>query len=209
MGSHRKAKLPARCWWPCALGAALAAVAVVTGQTPCQGPRRAEPDVPAVRREAGVAWVRVPSAGGAEVLGLPVVVSVEQGRIRCRRTVPGPRVLVQTFQRRGNEVAYGVYALAGAKDDLLLEPPLDGDPVVWPTRDAATALAYQLELAGLDAAGARRFVQRSAAVLLAVGNRVILTFPGDVAMAGPSWTDTLRGSGPPQVLLVAIELELP
>lgn len=154
----------------------------------------------------GFTWMRLPVADAGAVQGLPVAVTVEANGIRCRRLDPGQRILVLTYQGRGERAAYGVYALHGAKRDLRLDFPLEGEPIAWPDRDQVSALTHQLTLSGLDDRRAEHAVGTHAGRWFEPGLRVFLLVPRKAAEAVKLFADVPQGADGPRLLLVVLDL---
>lgn len=82
-----------------------------------------------------------------------------------------------TFQQRGNQARYGIYGAHSDKHHMRVPAPLRGNPIAWPNRDHAQALAYLLELTGIQPHRARALVARHASVWFRDGLRVFVATP--------------------------------
>ena len=110
--------------------------------------------------------------------GIGITVELRGGEIVCRNAdrdaAPIGFIL---FERRGDAMAYGVYALGLAKNPMGAGRPLDGDPIAWPDKDHAQGLAYLLGRA-VPAAEAAALVANHAAHWFRPGLRVFFVLPG-------------------------------
>ncbi len=133
---------------------------------------------PKVEQVEGVVYRRAVSAEGPfGAFGLTA--SVESGSIVCRRDVDGEPIAYLTFERAGEDHAYGVYGLAGEKNGMPVDLPLSGEPINWSERNETQGLVHLLTLAGLDAPRAERFVEARGTQLFAEGLRVIFVLKSD------------------------------
>ena len=126
----------------------------------------------------GVAYWRAASAVGP-FTEFRLTVTLQSGSIVCHREVDGDPIHYLTFERAAGADAYGVYALAGAKNGKPIDPPLSGDSVTWPNRNEAQALVHLLTLAGVDAERAGRFLEARGHQIFADGLRVIFVLTSE------------------------------
>jgi hypothetical protein len=133
---------------------------------------------------------------------LDLAVRRSDASIRCAREEDRARIRFLTFERRAERAAYGVYALFDAKNPIIVDVPLDGDPIAWPNRDHVEALAYLLETEGMEPARVKVLVRENAERWFGEGLRVLLVVPLTAE-------DELPGTSRPatcQLALIIVEL---
>jgi len=189
----------------------LVAVCLCSIVASCQAPSQAdgEPPVWSVQLEAEesvaildaaltVTGELVPLGGqGVPEQPLPIRMRLDSDAIICGTRVSESTIHLMTYERKGEQDAYGVYGLAREKDKLVLDYPLAGDPINWEERDSRQALMYLLGLDGVSAADSKRLVERHD--WLAEGLRVLFNAPHDAAK------DLLEGT-PARLLVIRVEI---
>jgi len=90
-----------------------------------------------------------PAGERLDAAALPVAARRDGSDFAFRRHADGAPIHYLVFEREGEASAYGVYGLAGAKNDLPVPPPLLGDAVEWSGLDHEAALRRQLGYAGV------------------------------------------------------------
>ena len=149
------------------------------------------------------------------VVKLPVQVRQVDQQLQISRATQFPpsesgeaddvRIRVLTFQRRGEQAAYGVYGLHREKRLVSADLPLDGVPINWPSRTAREATAHLFGLSGLDDRFAENAVAAHWEKWGAPGLRVLLVCSARKAAIFPGVE--LRDST--QVVCIVWELRLP
>lgn len=90
-----------------------------------------------------------PAGERLDAAALPVAARRDGADFAFRRHADGSPIHYLVFERAGEASAYGVYGLAGAKNDLPVPTPLLGEAVEWPGLDHEAALRRQLGSAGV------------------------------------------------------------
>jgi hypothetical protein len=117
------------------------------------------------------------ACGSAPQPAHPVSVRLIDAWIEVHNARPDFEARFLTFERRGEEVAYGVYGAHAAKSSMRVPTPLGGDPIAWPDRDHVQALAYLLDIHGMDVAQAEALSGRGGDSWFAEGLRVFVLAP--------------------------------
>lgn len=110
--------------------------------------------------------------------GIGITAELRGREIVCRRVPDADPIGFIVFERRGDEVAYGVYGLGLAKNPMGAGRPLDGDAITWPDKDHAQGLAYLLERAVGSGGEAPALVARNREHWFRPGLRVFFVLPG-------------------------------
>jgi len=131
--------------------------------------------------------------------GFPIDVCFESDSIVCRRTDEGSPIHFMTFERAGDESAYGVYGLGGYKSHMPVDYPLRGEPIAWGHRDSKQALAHLFVLDGFEASSAAEVVAEASSRWFAEGVGVFFVVPKKLA---PS----LQTETAAKALLIHVEL---
>ena len=130
-----------------------------------------------------------PHPAPAEQLGLQA--HLEEGLIRCRNTDPEREVRFLTYQRDGDEEAYGVYGLYDAKSAMGVPRPLDGGAIAWDGVAPVAGLERVISTTGLDSKEARALIEQHGATWFDDGLRVFFACSGEPpegdAFASATW----------------------
>ena len=172
------------------------------GLRPAWGPMAKK--APAIEVVGGV--VVIPVAADADGALHPPALGfsahLDGSTIHCARAEDRTQVRFLAFQRRGEHSAYGAYGLFGHKNPMSVPPPLEGDPIDWPDRDHLQALAYLLELAGVDSTHAASLSRDRQSIWFQEGLRLLLVVPLTDEDEIPELPATVKGD----VALVIVEL---
>lgn len=109
--------------------------------------------------------------------GMGITAELRGREVACRRVPDADPIGFIVFERRGDEMAYGVYGLGLAKNPMGADRPLGGDPIAWPDKDHAQGLAWLLERI-VSPADAAALVAQNRDHWFRPGLRVFFVLPG-------------------------------